>query len=605
MKKQVKQLIFLGLLGVMTVGCGQIDSPVANGVQDTSVHPLSAMEAVLATYPTQTANTEPIVPGGIMRFAESSATPMPGLLGGGVFATALVDMNMARFAGTNWSIFSSTPELSWGQDGLATFAVDLSNRAIHIQLQYQAYWHNGHPLTLGDLVFAYEVIAHPDYVGTRFNTAIQSIVGVAAYRAGEAQSISGLVLSEDEQALTIYFEYLPASHIYFGLWSVPMPRAAFEGIAVADMPTSAPVRETPIGWGPFIVEQVVAGEAVYFVRNDDFVWGAPYLDGIVTEIVHPDLIPEAMVQGLFHGALFPINQVQYYQNPSGFSYVGALSSGYNYMLFRLGYWDEENQTNVVDPTRRTADVRLRKAMAYATDEVAVTQRIWGGLRFPATSIVPPIHTAFLDRTLMGFPFNPERANELLDEAGFIQRDGQGYRKDLAGNELTLILGIQQAPNYELIAQFYMQNWADVGLRVRLWQGIHHPQAVLFEAMTQDTDGGEVDIFFGNWIPAPNPNPYSRWGGTAINNRSRFIHEDLQGVFEQMTGDEAFDPAQMRETQLAFQQLFQEHVPAIINNWRINVWAISDEVAGFSTDVHADPRSSDFNSGPWHRMGFTQ
>lgn len=615
--KKIKNIIALLVFIFFIVGCGttnaqeevvqQSPETPQEQVYNVTTNPLQAMQNVLLQYPlTMPTSDSDMIQGGVLRWAESSATPMVGIIGGGVFNATLLEINMGRFAGVNWSIFSSDESLMFSDNGLATYTVDLDTLSMQITLQYEALWHDGVPLTLDDLVFAYEVIAHPHYTGNRFTDSVRTIRGIMDYHNGYADYISGLVLSEDYMELTIYFYSLPVSHLFFGLWTIPSPRHVFYGIPVADMVDSDPVRVSPIGWGPFMVSNIIPGESVEFTRFDDFVWGAPILDGIVVEIVHPELIPSLMEQGLFDIAVFPLEQIQYYQSPTNFTYVAQLSTGYNYMLFRLGYWDETLGRNVVDPNRRTADVRLRRAMAYAVDQVAITENIWNGLRFPATSVLPPVlNTLFLDQTLHGYEFNQAKANELLDEAGFIEIDEEGYRKDPNGERFTLTFATTTAPGYDLIALSYIQNWRDVGLRVELFRNQTHEQNVLFSMLTDDDDNEEVDIMFGNWTPAPNnPIPANRWGSNAILNRSRFTTPEMDAALQGMVSERAFDIDYLTHYLQVFQREFHDNVPAIINNWRINLYAVNNRVVGFTSDVNFYERSSDFNTGPWHLMGLT-
>ncbi|MCL1923999.1 MAG: hypothetical protein FWF50_00280, partial [Defluviitaleaceae bacterium] len=145
-------------------------------------HPLATMYAILENFPVHTADTEPVIEGGILRFAEVSSSPFNGLLGGAVFSSTLTDSRIAQFGGFQSSIFSSNSNLSFGNTGIATATPDTENRRLIIDLNYDVYWHDGVRLTLGDLVFAYEIIAHPDYTGIRWNAAVQDVVGIHEFR---------------------------------------------------------------------------------------------------------------------------------------------------------------------------------------------------------------------------------------------------------------------------------------------------------------------------------------------------------------------------------------------------------------------------------------
>lgn len=622
MDSKLKKMLLTGFLlsaGAMVTACGNNSgdgtAPGQSGagsnlgsvnIPDDLDHsdPLAAMHAVLANFPETFDNPEATLEGGILKVAEVSNTPAQGLFGSTVFSATTTESRMAAPSGSGDSIFSSTPERAFGQDGIAGYDVDIDNMALHIFMQEDVYWHDGVPLTLDDLVFAYEVIAHPDYVGIRFTGAIQSIKGIMDYNLGLADSIEGLVLSEDNRELTIFFEDFPPTHLNFGIWSTPLPRHHFAGVSVADMPNSAQVRTDIVSWGPFIVENIVPGESISYVRNDNYVFGAPILDGIVIEIVSDSVAPQAMAQGLFDIMDFSLDQYPYFENPTNFTFVSELVGTYNFIAFRLGDWDNENSINIVDPNRRTADVNLRRAMAYALDQEAITRDIFNGLRFPATSIITPIHSTFLNPELEGFPYAPERAMELLDEAGFIDVTGDGYREDQNGEPLTIIFGIHEAGPNEIIAQQYIQQWAEVGIRVELYQNRLLEFSSYMSALTEDEDWvSEIDLAFGNWVPGDNPNPEGAWGPRTQTNRSRFTNDELERIMADLSSPEAWDHDFMMNSMFELQDWFQEYVPAMFNNWRIGLWAVNNRVTGFSTDINQGRRAEPSNTPwQWHLLG---
>ncbi|MCL2855163.1 MAG: hypothetical protein FWE21_06040 [Defluviitaleaceae bacterium] len=178
------------------------------------------MEELLQYFPQTVTNHNQFLgrgeEGNVLRIGINSNSPMAGLLGGGVFATATCSA-MGQVAGFNWSIFSSNDVRAFGETGIATYTVNAEEMYMHITLQEDVLWHDGTPLTLGDLVFAHEVIAHPDYTGAHWTLWNQSVRGALEYHRGESHYISGLVLSVDKRELTIYFDYMPISTKYSSL----------------------------------------------------------------------------------------------------------------------------------------------------------------------------------------------------------------------------------------------------------------------------------------------------------------------------------------------------------------------------------------------------
>ena len=606
-----------GGTNVETPGDGPATGTTPDPVEPAG-DPLAAMNATLALYPQEHRNNDPILQrgeaGNIVRIGVPSESPMAGLLGSQVISTTAIDTNMSLLAGTAWSIFSTNEARAWGNTGIARYTVNPAGMYIDIDLVYDnVLWHDGVELTLDDLVFAFEVIAHPDYsqtLGIRWTAPNQSIRGIMEYHRGEVDYISGLVLSNDNRSLRIYFNDLPPTHTHFGVWSTPMPRHHFEGVAVADMADSAQMRVNPIGWGPFYIYNIVPGEAVHMRAFDDFFAGAPLMDGATKEIISTAMIPEAMATGHFDTIFggFPLDQYPYYNHLTNLTFLGSLVGNYTFFGFRLGTWDAANSTNVMhpqnDPHNPITDVNLRRAMAYAIDQDLINETIFEGFRFAATSIVTPFHPMYLDASLPGFPHDPDRANQLLDEAGFNWADGDEFRTNQAGDPFTLIFAFNEAGTNHLIAQVVMQDWADVGIDVQLLDGRMQEFVSMTDMLQGDTDGGEIDIYFGAWVPGFNPNPESRWGPNAQNNRTRWSHPDLNAVFDNLASPQAWDFDFRLANYHELQYLINYHVPMIINNWRIDLVPINHRMDFFRTGV-SDDMNRYGGQLPWHEIGLTR
>ena len=111
-----------------------------------------------------------------------------------------------------------------------------------------------------------------------------------------------------------------------------------------------------------------------------------------------------------------------------------------------------------------ADLNLRKAVGYAIDNDTLAKNIYNSLRFLATTVITPRHGSYQYDKLEGYTYNPELAKQLLDEAGYIDVDGDGFREDPNGEQFTITWASMDGQDADIIAQFKIQCWEDVGLR---------------------------------------------------------------------------------------------------------------------------------------------
>ena len=566
--------------------------------------PLAALDELAELFPIYINTGLPHVPGTTLYLGEVAASPWAGIIGGAIFHDAATDASIATPLGTGRSIFSMNEFMQFGQEGIATWEIDLNAMTFTINQVMDVFWHDGVPLTLDDLVFAYEVMAHPDYTGPRFVSEVQAVSGIMDFRADLEESgnpyvsgyIPGLVLSNNNRTLVMHFDNMGPGMLYFGLWTAPTPRHLFESIPVAEMAASDWARTTPVGWGPFMIEHVVAGESVSMVRNPDYVFGMPQLERIEIRRVPPELVAESMHAGVFDIISFPTAEYGDHMDPTSFRYLGTPVGDYSYIAFRLGHWDFDNDVNVFTPSRKMSEAGplFRQAMAYSIDPDFIGQVVFHGLQVGAGSNVTPNHRALINPDLRGFPYDPDRARQLLDEAGFDQFDDEGFRLDRNGERFTVYWAFMEAPLTEhIIVPFYIEQWAAVGIRVELWRGSTHPALMLWDYLDFDADDDEIDIYSGAWSVGANPNPQGTWGHIWWN-PSRYTSPEYDAILDRMNTMAAFDSAYLQQVFFDWQDYWQYQVPYFPLLWGIALTSINNRVTFWDTrfwNSGTNPRNS--------------
>jgi len=527
-----------------------------------------------SNFPFAVTNDEPSIKGGILRVGVAASDPFKG-----IFSTMFYEDNKDSQV-LGWfeeSMISFDSNFVADQDGPSTYTLDRDARTITLNLREGIKWHDGAPVTLDDLVFAYEVICHPDYEGPRYNEEFRNIAGAVAYNEGKAKTISGLRLSDDKMTLTINFIELKPTVLVGGFWTSAAPRHYLGGIPVKDMLTSERIRTRPIGFGPFRVRTVVPGEAVEFERFDDYWRGRPHLDGISLRIINPDMVPQAMESGELDVCEFNAQVYPDYLNPTNYQYIGQLATVYSYTGFDLGDYDTEKKTNVTDPNKKMANRSLRQAIGYAVNNAAIGEDLYNGLRVPATTIITPRHAGYQNRDIRGYYYDPEKAKQLLDAAGYIDIDGDGFREDPNGRQLTIYWAMMDGPGMETLAQFKIQNWRAVGLRVQLFNNRLLEMNVFYNYVQYDEPG--IDMFDGAWQTGFNPDPFGLWGDHAWN----FPHAttpELMAAMADCSSEQALDEEFRNKAYRKWQELFHEEAMAIPTLWRTEIVAVNNRVKNF-------------------------
>ncbi|MCL1862467.1 MAG: ABC transporter substrate-binding protein [Defluviitaleaceae bacterium] len=571
---------------------------------DRLVHP--ALLDALRLFPAYTKNDAPILPRGsgtdnILRIGVGSASTLVGLFLG-THAVDAHDISINELAGT-YPLVSWDASNIWSQNGIATFEFDRTENVVILNMQEDVYWHDGVALTLDDLVFAYEIIGHADYTGTRFSPEMQvpNVRGIMEYHSGQVDYISGLVLSNDNRTLRIYYvDPLPPSALFVGaLWLEPVPRhwltPVIEEVGHGGLRSHIRARDQVLGFGPFIIETVVAEESVFMLPNDNYRQGAPLVDGVLVELLPFNMVPSAMRAGDFDIASYQTTNFGEFlsMNPSNYRLYGWPAGTVTIINFRMGEFGEaetDDEGNVISEARvRLRDddhpimnVAIRRALAYTMDRATVAHTIGHDLWIPAPSILHPFNAGmFIDTNQRGFVFDPELANRILDEAGFTERDTEGYRLDLSGEHMVFIYGQHSNPTNDMFVPLNIQNWREIGLRVEMFEGDFMDWGLLMDNVVRTDEVGPVHIFAMSWSLGRNPNPVSLWADTTQFNAPRYTSPEFAQILYDIQSENAWDADFIADAYARWERYFYENVPAIPFTWNLDLVAVNNRVANYS------------------------
>lgn len=172
------------------------------------------------------------------------------------------------------------------------------------------------------------------------------------------------------------------------------------------------LRNSSCGTGPFQVSEFTSGVSVKYVKNENY-WqeGKPYLDGVEMYIVdEPTTRASAFEAGEYDMILM-----------NNLTVANDLMNKGQYVL-------EENKSgqglvmtglipNSADENSPFADERVRRAMCYAIDTQALCDAFGYGLLTTTNQWAAPNAVTY-DSDITAMEYNPEKAKELLAEAGY-------------------------------------------------------------------------------------------------------------------------------------------------------------------------------------------
>ncbi len=574
MKKKWRWKFFV-MLVVLLLGLTACSSNSTNNKDNKNQ---TVQKEDISKFPMTVKNDGKIVEDGVLKYGLVSDTPFEGTLSY-AFYEGDPDFKILQFF--DESLFHINKDYEITNDGAATYELSDDKKTMTIKIKDNVKWHDGEPVKAEDLEYAYLVIGHKDYTGVRYGDAlIQDIVGMEEYHSGKADKISGIKVIDDK-TLTITWKHANPS-VLTGIWAYPLPKHYLKDVPIKDLAKSDKIRKNPIGFGPFKIKKIVPGESVEFVRNDDYWAGKPKLKGVILKVVSPQVVLQALKKGEIDIAEFPTDQYVNAKGTKNIQFVGKIDLAYNYIGFKLGHWDAKKQENVMD-NPKFQNKKLRQAMAYAINNKEVADRLYHGLRFPATTLIPPSFPSYHDKNAKGYTYDPEKAKKLLDEAGYKDVDGDGFREDPNGKKFTInFLSMSGGDIAEPLAKFYMQCWKDVGLNVQLVDG-RLAEFNSFYDMVQNDDP-KVDVFAAAWATGTDVDPYGLYGRNVMFNFSRWVNEKNDELLEKGHSEQAFDKEYRKKIYNEWQALMNEEVPVIPTLYRSVIYAVNNRVKNYSADI---------------------
>jgi len=276
-------------------------------------------------------------------------------------------------------------------------------------------FHNGDTVTAEDVVYSIN----------RCADASSETTYVPAFSV--VKSVSAV------DASTIVIELAEPDTEFLALLTVAVIPADYDGQAAA-----------PVGTGPFRFVSYSPQESLVLDRFDDY-WGEPaYLDKVTFQII-PSM--ETMIMSLNSGAIDIAAHL-------GVDQAGQLSSDrFNILEGSMNLVQALYLNHTVAPFD---NVQVRKAMCYAVNVEEIMQVLADGRGFPTGSSMYPAFSKYFAKDLVdSYPYDPEKAVELLTEAGFPD-----------GFSMTITVPSNYDPHVTT-AQILVEQLAAVGITARI------------------------------------------------------------------------------------------------------------------------------------------
>jgi peptide/nickel transport system substrate-binding protein len=330
---------------------------------------------------------------------------------------------------------------------------------------------------------------------------------------------------------------------------------------------SSQLNTRPVGTGPFQISQVTATR-IDLTVNPRYHGPIPYLTGLTIRFYpdHQSLLP-AYDRGEIDGVswIWP-DEIADAAQRKDLQLFSTPLSGYTLIYLNL-------QNPNLPFFKETA---VRQALLYALDRQALIDTALHGQGLVAHSPILPGTWAY-DPQVPQYKYDPERARALLDQAGWVDSDGDGVR-DQGGQKLEFnLLG-----NNRQIIEGIAAAWAQIGVRAVA-------QEVTQAGLTTDfLVPRTFDAALAHWELAGDPDPYPLWHSTRIKDGQNYAGWDHRAADEVIEKARSLtDQAARKEYYAQFQRIFATEVPALLLYHPVYSFGVRNKVH----DVQIGPLNS--------------
>ncbi len=404
--------------------------------------------------------------------------------------------------------------------------ISADNLTLTFHLRKGVKWHDGAPFTSADVKFNYDLYIDPK-TPTAYAESFKQVTGVE---------------TPDPYTFIVHYAqpYAPA----LISWAMSIhPRHLLEGKDI----TKSPLARHPIGTGPFRFVEWVGGEKIVLEANPDYFEGRPYIRRVVYRII-PDSSTqflELQTGSLDFMGLSPLQYARQTDTPA----FRRLYNKYRYLNFGYTYLGYNLRRELFK------DKRVRQALSYAINKQELIDGVLLGYGVAATGPYKP-DTWVYNRAVPRYDYNPDKARQLLAEAGWHDSNGDGIL-DKDGKKFSFTIVTNQgndlrAKTGEIIQRRFKQIGVDVQLRVIEWATF----------LKEFINPGNFDATILGWTGGPEPDQYNIWHSSKTGPRQlNFIGFKNREVDEMLEkGRRVFAEKQRKVYYDRFQEILAEEQP---------------------------------------------
>lgn len=479
-------------------------------------------------------------------------------------------------------------------DGTSTLQMD--QMIVTFRIRTDVTWSDGTPLTADDSVYAYQLDSETAPVDSRF-----LLDRTQAYEAADPATTQwwGIPGFMDPTFVNNF-------------WS-PAPKHAWSTYQASELPQIDIASRSPLGWGPYRVDEWAAGDHITLVRNESYfrlTEGYPKFDSVTFRFTaDPNAAISELTAGRcdildpsirLEGQVALLSQLEQ-AGTARVSVAPGMAIEWLGIGIVPGSYDDGISLARNDRPDVLADARTRQALALCADRQKAVDTVLFGRTTVPVSFVPPDHPLY-EGNVPAYKHDPAAGIALLEKVGWRDVDGDPSTPRIASAVANVPAGTPLSLNYyttpalqrRQVADIISQSLAECGVGVTVQYFSQDdlyapgPEGLLFGrrfdlieyAMSTDAVRPPCEWFMSGEIP----NSGNHWIGTNVTGfKNPEYDAACHGAALALPGEPAYD-----ESYKQAQTVFASELPSIPLYYRVKVAAARADLCHFDLDPSANP-----------------
>ncbi|MEK4352113.1 ABC transporter substrate-binding protein [Paenibacillus sp. FSL R5-0475] len=330
---------------------------------------------------------------------------------------------------------------------------------------------DGSPLTADDVAFTWTIQYDKSYDGSSQLPSL-NVKGGKAYKDGSATAIEGIKVI-DPQTVSVTLEQ-PNATALVQLGSNVLSKAYYgKDYKFGDLEYIKKLHEKPLGDGPYKLEKFIPGQEVRFVANENYFKGKPKTEHFIYKTTEGDVWQFVETGEVDYASFSATDENIEKLKALGFvNIIPYTPSTYGYLQVNLKH-------------EQLKDKLVRQAIVYGLDRQSIYVDAAQGAGSIANIPASPISWSYTEEGINPYKYDPEKAKQLLDEAGWTVGAGGIREKD--GKPLTIHYLGSKSKNTDIFIAVAKENFEALGIDFQ-------PEVFAdFNSLVSKVEGGDYDL----------------------------------------------------------------------------------------------------------------